>query len=65
LFGRPLEYTMTALADQVAAAADLVAGQSSEGRAVVLVRGLAFAPAAPGGVSAAELVRPADQDLYA
>ena len=32
LFGRALEQTITALADQVAAVADLVAGQAAEGR---------------------------------
>jgi coenzyme F420-0:L-glutamate ligase/coenzyme F420-1:gamma-L-glutamate ligase len=62
LFGRTLEHTITALADQVAAAADLVAGQGGEGRALVLVRGLAFDV---GEHSAAELVRPPDKDLYA
>jgi coenzyme F420-0:L-glutamate ligase/coenzyme F420-1:gamma-L-glutamate ligase len=62
LDGRPLEATVTALADQVAAAADLVAGQADEGRAVVLVRGLAFGALAS---SARELIRPQQQDLYA
>jgi coenzyme F420-0:L-glutamate ligase/coenzyme F420-1:gamma-L-glutamate ligase len=62
LFGRVLQQTMTALADQVAAAADLVAGQAAEGRAVVHVRGLAFPV---GAHSARELCRPADRDLYA
>ena len=62
LFGRVLEHTITALADQVAAAADLVAGQAAEGRAVVLVRGLSF-PVGPHG--AGELCRPASEDLYA
>lgn len=62
LGGRPLEITMTALADQVAAAADLVAGQAAEGRALVLVRGLAFAPSRAG---AAALCRPVAEDLYA
>ncbi len=61
LFGRTLEFTITALADQVAAAADLVAGQAAEGRAVVLVRGLSFPI---GEHSAGELLRAADQDLY-
>jgi coenzyme F420-0:L-glutamate ligase/coenzyme F420-1:gamma-L-glutamate ligase len=62
LFGRLLQQTVTALADQVAAATDLVAGQAAEGRAVVHVRGLSF----PVGVhSATELCRPADRDLYA
>jgi coenzyme F420-0:L-glutamate ligase / coenzyme F420-1:gamma-L-glutamate ligase len=62
LFGRPLEVTKTAVADQVAAAAELVAGQADEGRAVVHVRGLRFTA---GDHDAAELVRPLDEDLYA
>jgi coenzyme F420-0:L-glutamate ligase/coenzyme F420-1:gamma-L-glutamate ligase len=62
LFDRRLEHTVTALADQVAAAADLVAGQGSEGRAVVLVRGLRFDV---GDHGAHELLRPGDKDLYA
>lgn len=62
LFGRVLQQTVTALADQVAAAADLVAGQAAEGRAAIHVRGLAF-PA--GAHSAAELYRPLERDLYA
>ncbi len=62
LFERKLEHTMTALADQVAAAADLVAGQAGEGRALVVVRGLSFDV---GTHAASELLRPADKDLYA
>ncbi len=62
LYGRPLEITVTALADQIAAAADLVAGQAAERRAVVLVRGLHFSP---GAHAAAELYRNPNQDLYA
>jgi coenzyme F420-0:L-glutamate ligase/coenzyme F420-1:gamma-L-glutamate ligase len=62
LFDRRLEHTVTALADQVAAAADLVAGQGAEGRAVTLVRGLTFEP---GGQTAAELLRPLGKDVYA
>jgi F420-0:gamma-glutamyl ligase len=46
-----------------AAAADLVAGQASEGRPVVLVRGLTFVP--DEDASARALVRPPEQDLYA
>jgi coenzyme F420-0:L-glutamate ligase/coenzyme F420-1:gamma-L-glutamate ligase len=61
LFGRRLEQTVTALGDQVAAVADLVAGQAAEGRALVVVRGLAFEP---GDYSADELLRPANKDLY-
>jgi coenzyme F420-0:L-glutamate ligase/coenzyme F420-1:gamma-L-glutamate ligase len=62
LCNRRLEHTVTALADQIAAAADLVAGQGSEGRALTLVRGLTFEPA---DHVLAELLRPPDEDLYA
>jgi len=62
LFGRPLEHTITALADQVAAVADLVAGQAAERRPVVVVRGLRFDASDEG---AAALLRPAGEDLYA
>ena len=62
LFGRKLEITVTAFADQVAAAAELVAGQAAEGRAVIHMRGLKFPV---GAHSASELVRPSDEDLYA
>jgi coenzyme F420-0:L-glutamate ligase/coenzyme F420-1:gamma-L-glutamate ligase len=62
LFGRVLEQTVTALADQVAAAADLVAGQAAEGRGVVVVRGLEF-PVGEHQIS--ELLRAPGEDLYA
>jgi len=62
LYGRVLENTITALADQVAACADLVAGQADEGRAVVLVRGLRFYPSE---LPAKTLYRPPDEDVYA
>jgi coenzyme F420-0:L-glutamate ligase/coenzyme F420-1:gamma-L-glutamate ligase len=62
LFGRALEHTITALADQVAAVADLVSGQAAEGRPVVLVRGLQFDPSYSG---ASTLLRGPDEDLYA
>jgi len=62
LFDRRLEHTVTALADQVAAAADLVAGQAGEGRAAVVVRGLSFDV---GPHASTELLRQPDKDLYA
>jgi coenzyme F420-0:L-glutamate ligase/coenzyme F420-1:gamma-L-glutamate ligase len=62
LHGRVLENTITALADQVAACADLVAGQADEGRPLVLVRGLAF-DLADG--EARTICRPRGEDLYA
>lgn len=61
LFGRTLQITITALGDQVAAAADLLAGQANEGRPVVHVRGLSFPPT---DGRARDLVRPREQDLY-
>ncbi len=62
LFGRPLEHTSVAVADALAAAADLVAGQAGEGRAVVHVRGL---PSSEPSAGASTLVRPPEGDLYA
>jgi coenzyme F420-0:L-glutamate ligase/coenzyme F420-1:gamma-L-glutamate ligase len=62
LFGRTLEQTITALADQVAAVADLVAGQAAEGRPLVLVRGLRFDPVT---LPATTLLRKPEEDLYA
>jgi coenzyme F420-0:L-glutamate ligase/coenzyme F420-1:gamma-L-glutamate ligase len=61
LFDRPLQSTQVGLADELAAAASLVMGQADEGRPAVLIRGLA------GGLgegTAADLVRPRDQDLF-
>jgi coenzyme F420-0:L-glutamate ligase / coenzyme F420-1:gamma-L-glutamate ligase len=63
LHGRELKATITGLADQVAAAADLVAGQAAEGRAAVLVRGLSY-ELQPHS-AALDLIRPSSQDLYA
>lgn len=58
--GRPLEHTMTATADQLAAAAGLLMGKS-DGLPVVVVRGAAWRRADEG---AADLVRPATHDLF-
>ena len=61
LYGRALRVTQTGFADEIAAAAALVMGEADEARPVILVRGLAWsAPSA----SAADLLRPADQDLF-
>ena len=46
LEGRPLQVTQVGLADQIAAAAELLMGEADEGLPAVLVRG--FFPAAPG-----------------
>jgi len=61
LFDRPLQSTQVGLADELAATASLVMGQAGEGRPVVLIRGL---ERGHGTGSAADLVRPRDQDLF-
>jgi coenzyme F420-0:L-glutamate ligase/coenzyme F420-1:gamma-L-glutamate ligase len=62
-FGRTLEQTIVALADEVAAAADLVKGKAA-GVPVAVVRGLAFAVTVDDGPGAAVMVRPADEDMF-
>lgn len=59
LQGRTLEVTVAAIADEVAAAADLVRTKAS-GTPFVLVRGLPDGPAGTGR----DLVRPADADAF-
>ncbi len=61
LFGRVLQATDIGLADEIAAAADLLTGQAAEGLPVTLVRGLRFLSA---DGRAADLVRPPELDLY-
>lgn len=63
LFGRTLEHTETALADQIAAAADLLAGQAADARGVTRVRGVRWPPlGADAGVG--PLLRDPDRDLF-
>ena len=61
LYGRPLEVTQVALADELAAAASLLQGEADEGMPVVVVRGLS--PAGPGNAGAA-LIRSEADDLF-
>ena len=61
LFDVPLKVTFTGFADQVAAAANLVAGEAAEGVPAVHVRGLAW-DAAPAPARA--LVRDRESDLF-
>lgn len=60
--GRALQATESAVADSIAAAADLVAGQADEGRPVTLVRGLTFTPSRD---TSDALLREPENDLYA
>ncbi len=62
-FGRTLEMTIVAIADEIAAATDLVKGKI-DGSPVAVVRGLARYVAAGDGPGAAAIVRPLDEDLF-
>jgi coenzyme F420-0:L-glutamate ligase/coenzyme F420-1:gamma-L-glutamate ligase len=59
--GRVLRSTQVALADELAAAADLVRGSKADGLPVVVVRGVTYAR---GEGSARELVMPRERDLF-
>lgn len=59
--GIELQSSEIGLADEIAAAASLLMGQGDEGLPAVLVRGLTWAN---GDGSAADLVRPREQDLF-
>ena len=61
MFGRPMQVTEIAVADEIAAGASLLMGQAAEGLPVVVVRGLSFA-AAPRPASA--LIRPRERDMF-
>ena len=61
LFGYRLKITQVGVADELAAAASLVMGQSAEGTPVVHVRGFPY-PLREGKLS--ELIRPREQDLF-
>ena len=61
LFGFTLQHTIISPADELAAGASALMGQSSEGRPVVLVRGAHYQR---GEGSVQELIRPRDQDLF-
>ena len=61
LEGRPLKVTQVALADEIAAAAELLMGEADEGCPAVLVRGLEW-QGQP--LPAAALLRDREQDLF-
>ena len=62
-FGNTLDATVTAIADEVASAAELVKGKLA-GRPVAVVRGLAARVTTEPGPGAAALVRPAEEDMF-
>jgi coenzyme F420-0:L-glutamate ligase / coenzyme F420-1:gamma-L-glutamate ligase len=59
-YGRPLQGTILAVADELAAAAELVMGKTL-GIPVALIEGFHYQPA-PG--SGGELIRPSEEDLF-
>jgi coenzyme F420-0:L-glutamate ligase/coenzyme F420-1:gamma-L-glutamate ligase len=61
LFGRELEVTEVAVADELAAAASFLMGQAAESCPVVLVRGAKWRPSSGGSTS---LLRARDIDLF-
>ena len=65
LFGRELQVTQQAIADEIATAASLLQGQTSEGRPVVHLRGLDFSDE-PTALHrpASDLIRDAAEDMF-
>lgn len=61
LFGFQLQHTVISPADELAAGASMLMGQSGEGRPVVMVRGARYEP---GDGSIRELIRPRELDLF-
>lgn len=61
IFGRRLQVSETAFADEIAAAASLLMGQANEAMPVIILRGLALSGQA---LSAAALMRNPDEDLF-
>ncbi|WP_248961796.1 coenzyme F420-0:L-glutamate ligase [Sphaerisporangium perillae] len=62
-YGNPLSATVTALVDEIAAAAELVKGKL-DGVPVAVVRGLSHLVTAEDGPGVRPLVRPADEDMF-
>lgn len=62
LFGRVLRVKQTAVADEVASAAELVIGQADEGVPVAIIRGYKYPRSE--SATAKELIRPKQEDLF-
>jgi coenzyme F420-0:L-glutamate ligase/coenzyme F420-1:gamma-L-glutamate ligase len=62
LFGRPLQATELAIADELAALGSLMMGQAAEGSPVVHLRG--YKPPEGASVSASALLRPREMDRF-
>lgn len=62
LFGRPMQVTEVAIADEIAAAASVLMGQGDEAKPVVIVRGFAAMPDENASVQA--LIRAKELDMF-
>jgi len=62
LFSYVLKTTYVAVADELASAAELIMGQSSERIPVVIIKGYRFEPSEEG--RATDIVRPMEKDLF-
>jgi coenzyme F420-0:L-glutamate ligase/coenzyme F420-1:gamma-L-glutamate ligase len=62
-YGRELNVTVISLADEIAAAAELVKGKAA-GRPVAVVRGMGHAVTLEDGDGAASLIRPPAEDMF-
>ena len=62
-FGNTMDVTIAAVADEIAAAADLVKGKTAQ-VPVAIVRGLAGLVTGSDGPGAAALIRPAAEDMF-
>ncbi|MFT6552007.1 MAG: coenzyme F420-0:L-glutamate ligase/coenzyme F420-1:gamma-L-glutamate ligase [Zhongshania marina] len=61
LYGRPLEVTEVAVADELAAAASFVMGQGDEALPLVLIRGAKLRPSSDGSKA---LIREREKDMF-
>ncbi|ROR73944.1 coenzyme F420-0:L-glutamate ligase/coenzyme F420-1:gamma-L-glutamate ligase [Bogoriella caseilytica] len=62
-YGRELQVTVIAVADEIAAAAELVKGKAT-GRPVAVVRGMGHAVTDEDGAGARELIRTPEEDMF-
>ena len=62
-FGNELQVTVAAVADEIAAAAELVKGKTDQ-VPVAIIRGLAELVTSEPGQGAAALIRPAEEDMF-
>jgi len=62
LFGYTIKIKRTAIADELASAAELVIGQTNEGVPVAIIRGYNYAKSETA--KATQMIRPVEEDLF-